>query len=316
MTRQEQQVFCVLGMGRSGTSLMVNLLSAMGVYFGNPESLSGYEPTEHRRFDDINRRIFEYLGGGGGDRPPLGLLRAGWEMSPALENLRKTASQIVEEEFPDAPLWGWKSPLNTMVLPFWRTVLPDLRCVVCVRNPVDVAISYKKFRRFPLVKSLHLWMLYTALALRHTKNLLHCVVFYEDLLTDTEAEVERICRLLMRTVPTGPILEQTRRVPRSDLWHNRLPLESLLLREDMPGLGKALYLLLKAKKITEERESLFQGADGLFDPLVEAIIEVYCKTVLSRRRRVFLRLGRIVRPMVPNRMKGSLISWRDRMIWQ
>jgi hypothetical protein len=41
-------------------------------------------------------------------------------------------------------LWGWKDPATCLTLAFWQTLLPHMRYVICIRNPLDVAISMER----------------------------------------------------------------------------------------------------------------------------------------------------------------------------
>ena len=40
--------------------------------------------------------------------------------------------------------WGWKDPRNSLTLPFWKELLPNLKVVVCVRNPIEVIASLRR----------------------------------------------------------------------------------------------------------------------------------------------------------------------------
>ena len=37
--------------------------------------------------------------------------------------------------------WGWQDPRTSLILPFWLACVPDLKIVVCLRNPLEVAVS-------------------------------------------------------------------------------------------------------------------------------------------------------------------------------
>ena len=77
--------FCVIGMHRSGTSLVANLLGAGGVYLGEPKELMpasvdnrrGY--WENLRFVEMNDRILRDVG-------------ASWDLPPRLATLTSGGS--------------------------------------------------------------------------------------------------------------------------------------------------------------------------------------------------------------------------------
>jgi len=130
-------VICVAGMPRSGTSLVTQLLHRCGLSLGPAEQLmpaninnpDGY--WENLRFVRVNERL---LGASGG----------AWFAPPA--TLHPTAdvteeARSVVAQFDGSELWGWKDPRNALTLPFWRSLLPSMRVVVCIRHPAETAAS-------------------------------------------------------------------------------------------------------------------------------------------------------------------------------
>src|SRR5713226_5579370 len=157
------KVVCVLGMHRSGTSLVTRILNLLGVYLGTEPQL----PTpaqdnpkghwEHGIFRELNDEILARHGGTW-DQPPR--LSTGWEANPGLDDLKHRASTLIQDEFAHAEIWGWKDPRTCLTLPFWQQLLPETHYVVCLRNPVDVAHSLRRRNSFSVQKSSSLWLTY------------------------------------------------------------------------------------------------------------------------------------------------------------
>lgn len=135
----------VAGMHRSGTSLTASLLRALGVDMGSrlmaadAHNRKGY--FEDWDFVDLQRAMFHAA------YPPgaAGWIEAGWAQDAALdparlERFRGEAERLVASRSA-SPLWGFKDPRTTLLLPFWRTLLPDARYVLVYRQPWDVADS-------------------------------------------------------------------------------------------------------------------------------------------------------------------------------
>src|SRR6266404_7841922 len=112
-----QDIVCILGMHRSGTSLLARILNLTGVDLGPDELLA--EPTadnpkgfwEHREIVSINNAILQRHGGSW-DEPPL--LPPGWETSAAIDDLRHHAQQLIQDQFAEVQLWGWKDPRSCL----------------------------------------------------------------------------------------------------------------------------------------------------------------------------------------------------------
>src|SRR5438552_5712469 len=98
-----ERVVCVLGMGRSGTSLTMRVLNLLGVELGRGEDLleplvpdnpAGY--WEQRPIMMLNEEILAALGGSWFSPPPLD---TGWERSPMLDPLRERARTLLSRQF-------------------------------------------------------------------------------------------------------------------------------------------------------------------------------------------------------------------------
>src|SRR6185436_11135917 len=139
---RKQTIICVLGMHRSGTSVVSKMLSLLGAYLG-PEHRtmlpSADNPKgfwEHTGFVDINDEILTRFGGDWHNPPDF---PDAWATLPQLEDLRKRAAEIIDREFRDAAVWSWKDPRTCLTIPFWQQILPEMQYLVCVRDPVSVA---------------------------------------------------------------------------------------------------------------------------------------------------------------------------------
>jgi hypothetical protein len=193
---------CVLGFGRSGTSLTMRVLNLLGVALGPEEDLllpveadntRGY--WEPRWMVDLNDAILAEL-----DTVwwrPLPAER-GWERGEAFEPMRERARTLLQEKFGSAPLWGWKDPRMALTLPFWHELVPDAKYVICVRNPAD-AISSIQRRPEPTMSVGawgDVWLDHIARALMETDGRPRLIVFYEDFFREPHRQLERIASFL------------------------------------------------------------------------------------------------------------------------
>lgn len=124
-------------MPRSGTSLVTHLLHRCGFNVGPHEQLmppaidnpDGF--WENMRFVRLNERLLAESGGTW-YAPPAGI-RATPETA--------TEARSVIAQFGGCEPWLWKDPRNALTLSFWRSLLPDLKVVVCIRHPHEAAAS-------------------------------------------------------------------------------------------------------------------------------------------------------------------------------
>ncbi len=192
-------VVCVLGMHRSGTSVVAAMLERFGIYLGAPhlwltplpENPLGY--WEHRGIKALNEELLHRLGGSWHTLPPL---PSGWADAPALADLRERARALLAADFGAHLRWGWKDPRACVLLPFWAPLLPPMRYVLCVRHPHDVARSLAARDDLPFDHAQQLWLAHHAAALAHTQAAPRVIVHYEALFTAPGSVAASLATLL------------------------------------------------------------------------------------------------------------------------
>lgn len=189
--------YLVLGMHRSGTSAMTQLLALAGanlpanVMPGDEHNARGYfEPWKIAIFNDERLRA----AGSAWDDP------FAYPFRPLDEDQENAwldrASDLFDEEFGGLAWPLMKDPRATVLLPFWRVLLDrrgvDLRCVIPVRHPLAVAGSLSRRDGFPPEKSVLVWSAYMLAAEAYTRDLPRAFVGYDALLADWRSQVARI----------------------------------------------------------------------------------------------------------------------------
>lgn len=258
---------CVLGMGRSGTSLTARVLNLLGVDLGpelglvsaSPQNEQGY--WERRAIFDLNEAILTAMGGDYANPPQL---EPGWEQSPTLAVLKRRARDLLEECFGGSRLWGFKDPRTSLTLPFWRDIIPHMRYVICVRNPAEVAAS---FLRYPNEKHFHdkdwsgLWLRSTASALLQTADSPRMLVFYEDYFDELHLQVEGLAAFVDQPV-TRSSFSAIEKLVDSNLRHHSVDPESPAADEPGGHGAQRLYAALRALPRTPTDKQL-RRVDGL-----------------------------------------------------
>ena len=174
--------------------MIANLLRSRGLSLGPDEQLLGVNESnpfghfEHIGFLKINEALLKHLGGSW-DNPPH--LHQGWEQDPALDELTSEARLLIHD-FADCRTWGWKDPRTTILLQFWQKIIPDLRYVICIRNPLEVALSLAQRDGVSISAAAHLWRQYVCQAIQRTEGHSRILTFYEDYFRQPIQEVNRV----------------------------------------------------------------------------------------------------------------------------
>ncbi len=156
----------VTGMHRTGTSMVARMLREGGLWFGDDESFispASDNPEgffEHERLVRLDDELLEATGGSWDHPPARGPLAAD---DPRVAHLSERARNTIGE-LAGHERWGWKDPRICLTAPFWLDLVPELRFIICVRHPVEVAMSLKRRNQISYALALSLWeRYYTAL---------------------------------------------------------------------------------------------------------------------------------------------------------
>jgi GT2 family glycosyltransferase len=190
-----QTAICIAGAHRSGTSLVTRLLHRCGLELGpesdllppqadNPEGF-----WEHWGFVALNDELLGELGGAW-DLPPNDGERF---TSSRLDPLRIKARLLIDG-FGSEHAWGWKDPRNSLTLPFWQELLPGLKTLIVVRNPLEVAHSMRERNGTSYSFGLRLWEIYNKRLQQAAREKDRLVTHYDSFFTDAESELRRIAR--------------------------------------------------------------------------------------------------------------------------
>jgi hypothetical protein len=145
----EASPILVIGMHRSGTRLLDDILGSLGVFMGADRQADGESVT----FLRVNDAIFHQCGTFWNEPMPVHFVlsdpdllgRATAVARDELDALFLNYSGRPDwrlDSFPDeTPPFGWKDPRNTFTLPVWKQIFPRLRVIHVVRHGADVAAS-------------------------------------------------------------------------------------------------------------------------------------------------------------------------------
>jgi hypothetical protein len=190
----------ILGMHRSGTSLIAEMVQQWGAFGGdeflasdsrNPRGYWEYAPLVH-----FNRRLLVSVGSQS-FVPPSDQDERTLRARASEPEWKRKASQLVAAMEKEARLWYWKDPRLAVTLPFWQQFWAEAVYVIAVREPLDTALSLKKRDNLPVTAGLLLWQRYMTSILRHAAAVPQRIfVQYERLLSTPVDECTRLCNFL------------------------------------------------------------------------------------------------------------------------
>ena len=261
----QARIICLVGMHRSGTSMIARLLNICGLDLGPPERLLKADKAnplghfEHRGFLDIDRKLLKHFHATWHNPPDL---PPSWENDPGLLPLLRQGRALAAS-FPEEKSWGWKEPRASLFLPFWRQAVPDMRFLFCLRNPLEVAESLQKRNRMAIEHGAWLWYLYTLSSLRDTKHCHRQFSFFDDYFTRRDEEIARVLDFCgLGNFNDAAILESA---IAGELRHHESGDRRLRDEPAVPAQCKDLYFGLRSiLAAREQRSEVSNAADGAF----------------------------------------------------
>lgn len=222
-------IVCITGAHRSGTSMITRLLNLSGLYLGmdsdinihgtdNPEGF-----WENLQFVKLNEEILS-AHGGAWDMPPS--LIANWELTPEMTPFSDRAKQIIRP-FEHHALWGWKDPRNSLTIEFWKNLLPEMKVLICLRNPLDVVRSLSKRGYSSPEFGFRLWLVYNRHLLDVIPSENRIITHYDVYFNRPRAELERVLTLLGVSATETQIAAAVDSIA-SSLRHNQSPWQEML----------------------------------------------------------------------------------------
>ena len=177
--------------------MLTRLLHTCGLYLGSKDELMPAQADnpdgfwEHLGFVALNDELLNELGGAW-DLPPK---RDENFAHARLDPLRMKAGLLVEK-FGSAGIWGWKDPRNSLTLPFWQNLLPGMKTLIMVRNPLEVAHSMKKRNGTSYSFGLRLWEIYNRRIIETASEQNRLITHYDLFFEDPETELQRITNFI------------------------------------------------------------------------------------------------------------------------
>lgn len=180
------KIILVLGMHRSGTSLITHLIAKMGINLGDDlMEANEYNPDgywESNALVELHERMLKFTGNEW--YAPINPI----DNSLLREKFGDDAQKLIASMDEQAKDWCWKDPRMSIFLDFWKHFFKsrEILYITVVRHPHAVAASLLKRDNIPAQVAYALFENYNLkiiAALKHEKNLLK--INYDEMLSES-----------------------------------------------------------------------------------------------------------------------------------
>jgi hypothetical protein len=222
----KQTAVLILGMHRSGTSLLSSLVQALGITVGEnllPSDIhnpAGY--FEDRECVEIQDRLLEALSQPWNGEKGMLPFPSQWWRTPVMQPLVKELAGWIDRRIAcGLHIWAVKDPRTTRFLPLWQELLQErgitVRYVLAVRDPAAMVASAVARDNVPARRMYLTWLRYNMEALLYAGANLAGVFIYSQWFNDGKAQIHRLATALDVPIDGVKFDNMLGRLLRSDL---------------------------------------------------------------------------------------------------
>jgi len=197
----QNRAIVVLGMHRSGTSVVTGVLRLLGIDVGphlleaRADNKSGF--WEHAGVVELQDQLLAALGT---NWYQIFLPPEHWLDLPPVKEFQEKLAAVLLRDFSGKPFWALKDPRICRLLPAWMPVLERLKCrLTCLfvaRHPLEVAGSLAKRDLFTREAALQIWLDHNLRAERDSRGTERSFAYYDEFLDDWRAALAPLERSL------------------------------------------------------------------------------------------------------------------------
>lgn len=202
MNENSTKIIVVVGMHRSGTSVITRGLQVLGVELGD-RLMAPAERNNPKGFwedMDINALNIEMLNSLNSDWHFLTPIQPTDVEVLCTNGYLQRAAELLREKIAGRSVFGFKNPRVAKLLPFWKKVFAydhmNVDYVLVIRHPLSVCDSLAKRDGFDAEKSYLLWLEHVIGSLVGTEGENRVLVDYDIFMQAPERELSRIAKKL------------------------------------------------------------------------------------------------------------------------
>lgn len=264
---------CILvaGIHRSGTSAAARVINLLGADIAR-ELTPAIAGNNDRGFWEpqavlaIHDRLLAALDSTWDD--PFALPEC-WTETDAARDAKRALADEITKDFLGSRICVVKDPRLGRLLPLWLELLDELQIepvvVVSVRNPLEVAASLRQRDRFPLAKSLLMYLRHTLETELASRGRQRIFVRYDHLLVDWRSFARKLEKMVGPRLlsPLPGDADAIDRFLSLDLYHNRATHGTRGTTPDVPTMIAELFDRMSEAADTGEEAALCQACDRM-----------------------------------------------------
>lgn len=194
----------ILGMHRSGTSMLTSIIEELGVHIGthilgkNDSNPLGH--FEDQSFIDLNDKILNHFGGSWDNPPDQNDFKA------IPDNIKLEIEELVTNKKQNI-FWGWKDPRTSITFDLYNNYLDNPKIIIFMRDKQDVLKSLMRRNLFNKDKAEYIYNCYINNLDRIKKDNSHIELHYNEFINNFDQEFDKLAEYLELNIDNNKKLE-------------------------------------------------------------------------------------------------------------
>ena len=263
----------VLGAHRSGTSATTRVLNLIGARIADQvvgaaaSNLKGH--WEPRSLVELHEELLQATRSSWDDLAPFDLSLLS---KSAQDSFRRRILRALEDEYGSADVFVVKDPRICRFLPLWLDVLAefgaDVKAVIPLRNPLEVAGSLAARDRMDARYAQYLWLRYATDAERDSRGCARVFFDFSELLANWPSTIARLCAMLdLRLTWDRDCEKEIDAFLSTELRHQRNSAQDLKSSPTTPALVASAFSLMQQLIVSDRDPDVLRKLDHVREQL-------------------------------------------------
>jgi hypothetical protein len=242
---KRKKLFVVLGMHRSGTSLITKLLECFGICLGE-KLIPAADDNQKGFFEDyeivnLNEKILEHLKN---DHLDIEVLHES-DLLKIPVSFRDEAVSIINNRLEKYDLYGLKDPRICKLLPFWNEVFKaldiEVNYIISIRNPKSVVDSLVYRNKISREKGYWSWITHTINAISCSHANPRILIDYDSVISSPKKQIHRIASVFNLKIENESVEIFTKDFIDSKLRHSKYTINNIQADRSANNVIPSLY---------------------------------------------------------------------------
>ncbi len=285
-----KKIAAIIGMHRSGTSVLSRCMKIFGAQLGDRIILPGPDnPKGYWEDEDILNLDIEMLT----------FLNTSWDSVKTINNndiLNLTnngyiekAKDILQQKLRNSDFFAIKDPRMAKLLPIWKHAFTESAdqtiYIIAIRNPISVINSLKKRNNIDPVTASFIWLSHVIPSLIVTENEPRLIIDYDSFIDNPEKQINRISKKFGLTINKEEEKNFINEFLDKNLRNSFIKKEEFYKKDNAFFLCKEIYTFLILEKNNEiNLKNLANLWNNAFEKM-EPAINILDKYILENKEK-------------------------------